>query len=53
MKGRVLVDAARIAYAEEPEMEHNEALGDYDIIVRAEREGLLGEADGDKGAPKM
>lgn len=47
MTGRLLVDAARIAYGEKPEMEHNETYGDYDIILRAEEEGVfkeLGEA---------
>ncbi|KAM4054954.1 NUDIX domain-containing protein [Hirsutella rhossiliensis] len=59
MTGRVLVDAARIAYAEEPEMEHNQTLGDSDIIMRAEREGAFQEtapqdkANGNKGSPKM
>lgn len=59
MTGHVLVDAARIAYAEEPEMEHNETLGDYDIIMRADREGAFQEGltqdrpDGNKGSPKM
>lgn len=39
MTGRVLVDAARIAYAEEPEMEYNTSYGDYDIIMRVDRDG--------------
>lgn len=46
MTGRLLVDAARIAYGEEPEIEHNESYGDYDIILRAEEEGVFQE-DGD------
>lgn len=48
LTARMLVDAARIAYGEEPEMEHNEAYGDYDIILRAEEEGVFSEA----GEPK-
>ncbi|KAL8331670.1 hypothetical protein RB593_002195 [Gaeumannomyces tritici] len=32
MTGRMLVDAARIAYAEEPEFEHNEQFGDEPMI---------------------
>ncbi|KAG6040390.1 hypothetical protein E4U41_000674 [Claviceps citrina] len=43
MTGRLLVDAARIAYGEEPEMEHNETYGDYDSILRAEAEGVFNE----------
>ncbi|KAG5925909.1 hypothetical protein E4U53_003202 [Claviceps sorghi] len=45
MTGRLLVDAARVAYGEEPEMEHNETYGDYDIISRAEEEGVFREVD--------
>ncbi|KAG5930613.1 hypothetical protein E4U42_005275 [Claviceps africana] len=45
MTGRLLVDAARIAYGEEPEMEHNETYGDYDIILRAEEDGVFKEAE--------
>ncbi|KAK7431131.1 8-oxo-dGTP diphosphatase [Neonectria magnoliae] len=41
MTARVLVDAARIAYAEEPEMEHNDDFGDENIIMEAFREGNL------------
>ncbi|KYK56822.1 NUDIX domain-containing protein [Drechmeria coniospora] len=44
MTGRLLVDAARIAFGEEPEVEHNETYGDYDIIRRAEIEGAFHEA---------
>ncbi|KJZ73656.1 hypothetical protein HIM_06989 [Hirsutella minnesotensis 3608] len=46
MTGRVLVDAARVAYAEEPEMEHNETFGDYDIIQRAFEEGAFENTTG-------
>ncbi|PHH70912.1 hypothetical protein CDD80_5659 [Ophiocordyceps camponoti-rufipedis] len=41
MTGRLLVDAARIAYDEAPEMEHNEWFGDADIITRAFEDGTL------------
>ncbi|RYO87689.1 hypothetical protein DL766_002055 [Monosporascus sp. MC13-8B] len=41
--GRILVDAARIAYAEEPEFEHNAHLGDEEMIRRLEAEGQLPE----------
>ncbi|KAG6107404.1 hypothetical protein E4U14_004167 [Claviceps sp. LM454 group G7] len=50
MTGRLLVDAARIAYGEEPELEHNESYGDYDIILRAEDEGVFQE-EGDAKKP--
>ncbi|KAF5125315.1 Peroxisomal coenzyme A diphosphatase 1, peroxisomal [Metarhizium anisopliae] len=43
MTGRLLVDAARIAYGEDPEIEHNDTYGDYDIILRAEEEGVFNE----------
>ncbi|POR30835.1 Peroxisomal coenzyme A diphosphatase 1, peroxisomal [Tolypocladium paradoxum] len=52
MTGRLLVDAARIAYGEDPEMEHNATYGDYDIIQRAEEEGAfeeVGEGSKDDG----
>ncbi|KAI1280029.1 NUDIX hydrolase domain-like protein [Xylaria sp. FL0933] len=39
MTGRMLVDAARIAYAREPEFEHNEHYGDEALIEQAAREG--------------
>jgi hypothetical protein len=44
MTGRILVDAARIAYGEEPEMEHNETYGDEDVIMRAQQEGQFEES---------
>ncbi|GJN77733.1 hypothetical protein PLIIFM63780_001226 [Purpureocillium lilacinum] len=61
MTGRLLVDAARIAYGEEPEIEHNDTFGDYDIIQRAESEGVFKEimeqdkaaANDGNGAAKM
>lgn len=43
MTGRVLVDAARIAYNEEPEIEHNSTYGDTDIILKADAEGAFTE----------
>ncbi|KAK8056048.1 hypothetical protein PG993_001275 [Apiospora rasikravindrae] len=43
LTGRMLVDAARIAYAEEPEFEHNDHYGDEDIIARLEAGGMLPE----------
>ncbi|KAI1489265.1 NUDIX hydrolase domain-like protein [Biscogniauxia mediterranea] len=43
LTGRMLVDAARIAYAEEPEFEHNAHYGDESIIARLERDGRLPE----------
>lgn len=47
MTGRVLVDAARIAYNEDPEMLHNLDFGDYEVIKIAQEEGALD----DHGAP--
>ncbi|KEY65964.1 hypothetical protein S7711_06624 [Stachybotrys chartarum IBT 7711] len=43
MTGRLLVDAARIAYGEEPEMEHNDTFGDLDVIEQAKAEGQFEE----------
>ncbi|KPM41762.1 hypothetical protein AK830_g4771 [Neonectria ditissima] len=48
MTARVLVDAARIAYAEEPEMEHNDDFGDENIIMEADREGNLTDLAGER-----
>ncbi|RDA90137.1 hypothetical protein CP533_0760 [Ophiocordyceps camponoti-saundersi (nom. inval.)] len=57
MTGRLLVDAARIAYDEKPEMEHNESFGDFDVIMTAMAEGALddvrGHDVGDGGPAKM
>jgi hypothetical protein len=44
MTGRVLVDAARVSYGEDPEMEHNASFGDLDVIERAKEEGQFEEA---------
>ncbi|OTB07574.1 hypothetical protein M426DRAFT_240766 [Hypoxylon sp. CI-4A] len=43
MTGRMLVDAARIAYDEEPEFEHNDHYGDEGLLKRLEGEGRLPE----------
>lgn len=43
MTGRLLVDASRIAYGEEPEMEHNDTYGDAEIIEIADSQGLFNE----------
>ncbi|KAI0021473.1 NUDIX hydrolase domain-like protein [Xylariomycetidae sp. FL0641] len=43
MTGRMLVDAARIAYGEEPEFEHNRHFGDEGLIRRLEEGGSLPE----------
>lgn len=43
MTARVLVDAARVAYGEEPEMEHNQDYGDAKIIMTAAEEGEFEE----------
>lgn len=41
MTARMLVDAARLGYAEEPEMEHNKNFGDEAIITHADGLGDL------------
>ncbi|KAI1438000.1 NUDIX hydrolase domain-like protein [Xylaria sp. CBS 124048] len=41
MTGRILVDAARIAYDREPEFEHNRHYGDETLIERQAKEGKL------------
>lgn len=51
MTGRMLVDTARVAYAREPEFEHNTHYGDEALIEKLEAEGQLPEktrARGDK-----
>lgn len=50
MTGRVLVDAARIAYDEKPEIDHNAGFGDPDIIMKAEEEGAFRELGLDEPA---
>ena len=43
MTARILVDVARVAYAQEPNFEHNSHFGDEDMIVRLRKLGRLGE----------
>jgi hypothetical protein len=43
MTARILVDAARVAYGEEPEFEHNSHYGDEEMIGRLIRMGRLSE----------
>ncbi|KAI1447722.1 NUDIX hydrolase domain-like protein [Annulohypoxylon stygium] len=43
MTGRMLVDAARIAYNEEPEFEHNSHYGDESLLEKLENAGRLPE----------
>jgi len=42
MTARILVDAARVAYGEEPEFEHNSHFGDEDMIERLMKIGRMG-----------
>jgi ribosomal protein S12 methylthiotransferase accessory factor YcaO len=39
MTARIMVDAARVAYEEEPEFEHNDHFGDEDMISKLKRIG--------------
>ncbi|KAF2221271.1 NUDIX hydrolase domain-like protein [Elsinoe ampelina] len=41
MTARILVDAARVAYGEEPDYEHNSHFGDEDMITRLMKMGRL------------
>ncbi|KAJ5594092.1 uncharacterized protein N7459_000300 [Penicillium hispanicum] len=41
MTARIIVDAARVAYAREPEFEHNSHLGDEAMIAKLRRLGRL------------
>ncbi|KAH9879070.1 hypothetical protein J1614_002505 [Plenodomus biglobosus] len=43
MTARILVDAARVAYGEEPQFEHNSHHGDEDMIARLLKMGRLSE----------
>jgi len=43
MTARILVDAARVAYGQEPEFEHNSHFGDEDMIRRLQKIGRLSE----------
>lgn len=49
MTARILVDAARVAYDELPEFEHNSHFGDEDMIDRLMRMGRLGPIRKDGG----
>jgi hypothetical protein len=43
MTARIMVDAARVAYNEEPEFEHNSHHGDEEMIARLLKMGRLSE----------
>lgn len=43
MTARILVDAARVGYEEEPEFEHNSHFGDEDMISRLRQLGRFTE----------
>jgi hypothetical protein len=43
MTARIIVDAARVAYAQEPEFEHNSHFGDEEMIAKLRQLGRLGE----------
>ncbi|KAF9245467.1 hypothetical protein DTO013E5_3537 [Penicillium roqueforti] len=43
MTARIIVDAARVAYAQEPEFEHNSHFGDEAMIADLRQLGRLGE----------
>ncbi|KAJ4404796.1 8-oxo-dGTP diphosphatase [Neurospora sp. IMI 360204] len=43
MTARILVDAATVAYGEEPEFEHNSHFGDERMIMGLDKLGMLGE----------
>ena len=43
MTARILVDAARVAYGEEPDFEHNSHHGDEEMIGRLLKVGRLSE----------
>lgn len=42
MTARIIVDAARVGYAEEPEFEHNSHFGDEGMIANLRKLGRLG-----------
>jgi 8-oxo-dGTP pyrophosphatase MutT (NUDIX family) len=52
MTARILVDAARVAYGEEPEMEHNQDYGDTNIIHLAADEGWFEEVSQPQKEPE-
>lgn len=43
MTARIVLDAARVAYAEEPQFEHNSHFGDEDMIGRLKKIGRFKE----------
>lgn len=43
MTARILVDAARVAYGEEPQFEHNSHFGDEEMLGRLLKVGRLSE----------
>lgn len=43
MTARILVDAATVAYGEEPEFEHNSHFGDERMIMGLDKLGMLGD----------
>ncbi|KAJ5377308.1 NUDIX domain protein [Penicillium cataractarum] len=43
MTARIIVDAARVAFAREPEFEHNSHFGDEEMIAKLRRLGRLSE----------
>jgi len=49
MTARILVDAARVAYDEEPEFEHNSHFGDEEMIERLLKIGRLSKEKGSGG----
>lgn len=55
MTARILVDAARVAYGQEPEFEHNSHFGDEDMIQRLKSIGRLSpiRKSGDELTPEI
>ena len=49
MTARMLVDAARTAYGEEPEFEHNTHFGDEDMIERRIKMGRFSQISAPEG----
>jgi hypothetical protein len=50
MTARILVDAARIAFGREPKFEHNDHLGDEDMIGMLVRGGVMDAEEKDDGS---
>lgn len=46
MTARILVDAARLAYGQEPEFEHNSEFGDERMIAQLRKMGRLAAVRG-------